>query len=152
MSIKEFTVVTISIFNHWLSETEALQCKVMSYDIALDNNSYSEYLMGERNYVNLYQSISDSVICNYRKNGIAINTNSETFKSYIIDGLRKEDFHILYPSENIRVIGGYDRTDTIILNNDENKLSFLWKLIETNNLFVLNTTFMNKLELLEFLE
>lgn len=53
------TVISISIFDHWLSEVEADQSNIICYDISLKNNSLDEYLNGEEKFLNFYYQLFD---------------------------------------------------------------------------------------------
>lgn len=147
--MKNIRVIRVSIFDHWLTETEANDCKVMNYLTAIEENSLDEYLVGERSFVNLYLSLGDKCICyldNERKT--ILLTSSSEFNSYLIEGLREMQFHrhhMIYPEKGITIRGGYDRTDTLILNEDSNicDKSSIYDEIEKNGLFILEDIAMN---------
>lgn len=43
-------VCYLSCFDHWLTETEADDCQILTFDIAKDNKKIDEYLKGEKDF------------------------------------------------------------------------------------------------------
>lgn len=142
-------VLSVSIFDHWLTEKEASDCEIMNYSTAVENHVLDKYLIGENKFINLYASLGDKAICyldNERKN--VLLTNSVEFKSYLIKGLREKQFHlhhIIYPTKDITIRGGYDRTDLFILDERINicDVSILYEAVSLNGLFILEDTVMD---------
>lgn len=156
--MKNIRVIKVSIFDHWLTEAEANDCKVMNYLTAIEANSLDEYLVGERRFINLYLSLGDKCICyldNERKT--ILLTSSAEFNSYLIEGLRESQFHlhkIIYPDTGITIEGGYDRTDIFILDEhiDSCDVSTLYEAIRINGLFILEDTVMKYEEYIRLCE
>lgn len=146
--MENIRVLTVSIFDHWLTEKEASDCKIMNYSTAVETNALDKYLIGENDFINLYVSLGDKAIChldNEREN--VLLTNSLEFKSYLIKGLREKQFHfhhIIYPTKGITIKGGYDRTDIFLLDADDITcdISSLYDKIKINNLFILEDVIM----------
>lgn len=138
--VKWFKVVCISIFDHWLDESEADECKVLCYSIAKSSDALDEYLEGESKFINFYKSLSDQVYCFYKDSWQLFNTNSEEFEKIVISSLREERlnfFDIYYPNYSVRFKGGYDRTDVVLIE-DMKTLQELNKIVERNGLFLLS--------------
>jgi len=67
----------ISVFDHWLDEVEADECKILCYSIAKDSDVLDEYLDSEKKFINFYTSLSDQAYCFYKDSWQLFNTNSE---------------------------------------------------------------------------
>ena len=107
------TVISISIFDHWLSEVEADQSNIICYDISLKNNSLDEYLNGEEKFLNFYYQIFDEYSFKDNK-----KIDFDEYKATVIQSLREQRLMDIYiQNGRIRLQGGFDSTDQLFLAN-----------------------------------
>jgi len=107
------TVISISIFDHWLSEVEADQSNIICYDISLKNNSLDEYLNGEEKFLNFYYQIFDEYSFKDNK-----KIDFDEYTATVIQSLREQRLMDIYVQNGrIRLQGGFDRTDQLFLAN-----------------------------------
>lgn len=138
--IKWTKAAYISIFDHWLDEWEADECKILTYSIAKNSNALDEYLKSERKFIQFYKSLSDQAYCFYKNSWQLFNTDSEEFEGILKNSLRENRlsfFDIYYPNYSLRLKGGYDRTDGVLIE-DIKILQELNKIVEMNGLFLLS--------------
>lgn len=140
--MSKYISLTISVFDHWLSEEEADQSGLTTYKKAKAQNILELYMIGEKKFIKLYSSISSKAICNYGSDSeIVMCCKSSKFISYLENGLREN----IFPMHTIRyididaiVIGGFDRTDEIIVKDiDTEKIE---SLIVDSGLYILEKT------------
>lgn len=125
--------IFISIFDHWLSEVEAEQCNTMSYNISLENNNLDEYLNGEKRFLHFYLQLFD-------ENSFQDNKKIDftEFKQAVIQSLREQRLMSIYVNNSqIKLQGGYDRTDRIFIAN-ECLIPDIIKRLEISQLHVLD--------------
>lgn len=126
------TVISISIFDHWLSEVEADQSNIICYDISLKNNSLDEYLNGEEKFLNFYYQLFDEY---YFKDNKKIDFDE--YKATVIQSLREQRLMDIYiQNGRIRLQGGFDRTDQLFLAN-RSLIQDIMKKLEISKLHVL---------------
>lgn len=126
------TVIYISIFDHWLSEVEADQCKTMCYNIALENNSLDEYLNGEEKFLNFYSQLFDEYSFKDNK-----KIDFDEYQTTVIQSLREQRLMDIYvQNRKIRLQGGFDRTDQLFLAN-ASLIPDILKKLEMSKLHVL---------------
>ncbi|MGV2456590.1 UNVERIFIED_CONTAM: hypothetical protein P4N62_17700 [Acinetobacter seifertii] len=107
------TVISISIFDHWLSEVESDQSNIICYDTSLKNNSLDEYLNGEEKFLNFYSQLFDEYSFKDNK-----KIDFDEYKAMIIESLREQRLMDIYvQNRRIRLRGGFDRTDQLFLAN-----------------------------------
>jgi hypothetical protein len=108
----------VSVFDHWLSPEESNSSPILSYNISLSANRFEEYRVGEEKFIDFYATIiKDNVVLNLQT-GVAHNSMSDSIQSVILDSLRETRLmDIFIENSNIRVLGGYDRTDIILLSD-----------------------------------
>ena len=107
------TVISISIFDHWLSEVEADQSNIICYDISLKNNSLDDYLNGEEKFLNFYYQIFDEYSFKDNK-----KIDFDEYTATVIQSLREQRLMDIYVQNGrIRLQGGFDRTDQLFLAN-----------------------------------
>ncbi|MDP9803498.1 hypothetical protein [Acinetobacter calcoaceticus] len=107
------TVISISIFDHWLSEVEADQSNIICYDISLKNNSLDEYLNGEEKFLNFYYQLFDEYSFKDNK-----KIDFDEYKATVIQSLREHRLMDIYVQNGrIRLQDGFDRTDQLFLAN-----------------------------------
>jgi len=105
------TVISISIFDHWLSEVESDQSNIICYDTSLKNNSLDEYLNGEEKFLKFYSQLFDEYSFKDNK-----KIDFDEFKTTVIQSLREHRLMDLYVQNGkIRLQGGFDRTDQLFL-------------------------------------
>lgn len=131
--------VHISLFDHWLSEVEADQCQIFSYGSALKSDVLVEYFEGESKFQILYESMSqEGVICNQSDTLQLLNFCDEKLKKIVTEILReKKLMDVYFVSDQVRVLGGYDRTDLIILDSNVDFVEFELK-VNNAGLFILH--------------
>ncbi|RJE69058.1 hypothetical protein AMS70_20700 [Acinetobacter sp. JS678] len=128
------TVISISIFDHWLSEVEADQSNIICYDISLKNNSLDEYLNGEEKFLNFYYQLFDEYSFKDNK-----KIDFDEYKATIIQSLREQRLMDIYvQNRKIRLQGGFDRTDQLFLAN-ASLIPDIMKKLEISKLHVLET-------------
>ncbi|WP_284085629.1 hypothetical protein [Acinetobacter pittii] len=128
------TVISISIFDHWLSEVEADQSNIICYDISLKNNSLGEYLNGEEKFLNFYYQLFDEYSFKDNK-----KIDFVEYKTTVIQSLREHRLMDLYVQNGkIRVQGGFDRTDQLFLAK-ASLIPDIMKKLEISKLHVLET-------------
>lgn len=128
------TVISISIFDHWLSEVEADQSNIICYDISLKNNSLDEYLNGEEKFLNFYYQLFDEYFFKDNK-----KIDFDEYKNTVIQSLREHRLMDMYVQNGrIRLQGGFDRTDQLFLAN-RSLIPDIMKKLEISKLHVLET-------------
>lgn len=126
------TVISISIFDHWLSEVEADQSNIICYDISLKNNSLDEYLNGEEKFLNFYYQLFDEYSFKDNK-----KIDFDEYKATVIQSLREQRLMDIYiQNGRIRLQGGFDRTDQLFLAN-RSLIPDIIKKLEISKLHVL---------------
>lgn len=127
------TVISISIFDHWLSEVEADQSNIICYDISLKNNSLDEYLKGEEKFLSFYYQLFDEYSFKDNK-----KIDFDEYKATVIKSLREQRLMDIYVQNGrIRLQGGFDRTDQLFLAN-RSLIPDIMKKLEISKLHVLN--------------
>ncbi|MDO7245565.1 hypothetical protein Q5M44_13610 [Acinetobacter pittii] len=127
-------VISISIFDHWLSEVEADQSNIICYDISLKNNSLDEYLNGEEKFLNFYYQLFDEYSFKDNK-----KIDFDEYKTTVIQSLREHRLMDMYVQNGrIRLQGGFDRTDQLFLAN-RSLIPDIMKKLEISKLHVLET-------------
>ncbi|MEO4209086.1 hypothetical protein [Acinetobacter pittii] len=128
------TVISISIFDHWLSEVEADQSNIICYDISLKNNSLDEYLNGEEKFLNFYYQLFDEYSFKDNK-----KIDFDEYKTTVIQSLREHRLMDMYVQNGrIRLQGGFDRTDQLFLAN-RSLIPDIMKKLDISKLHVLET-------------
>ncbi|MDO4894459.1 hypothetical protein [Moraxella sp.] len=128
-------VCYLSCFDHWLTEIEADECQILTFDIAKDNRNLDEYFEGEKRFLGFYTAISDLV--EDVKTNKLFNTKSKSFQEILLNSLREKSLkEVYYPEKKILVKGGYDRTDLIFIPNQD-ILNYVQQLAQENNLFII---------------
>lgn len=128
----------ISVFDHWLSEEEAASCCHISYAVALKNNCLDDYLQGEHKFLDFYEALATSGVFAVINDGIReFNLACEEFKRLVTNSLRESQMMDVYvKSINARAIGGFDRTDLLLLE-EKSRLDVIRVLVSDCGLFIL---------------
>ncbi|MFC0134260.1 hypothetical protein [Massilia eurypsychrophila] len=138
LSADGYIFANISIFDHWLTETEASECEILTYAGALANQALAEYVKGERKFLDFYALLArDGVICN-RPNPIReIASADEELKLIFTNSLRERRFmDVFFIAETVRVMGRWDRTDLVFFQSVGQMRSFQEK-VHQAGLFLL---------------
>lgn len=130
--------VNISVFDHWLTEAEADLSRIMCYSQAYDAGKLDEYCEGEQRMMSFYRRLSeDGALCNRPRPCRSITADDPDLLGILRASLREERFMDMYfISGRVRVMGGYDRTDTAFLES-ENDLERLKGYAREAGVFVL---------------
>lgn len=130
--------VSISIFDHWLTEAEASESRITCYSQAVELNALDEYIDGEQRLMNFYHSVSEGgVVCNRPGPRRLISAHDPQLSDIFRSSLREQRFmDVYFVSGRVRVVGGYDRTDTAFLES-ENELQSLREHAKKTGVFLL---------------
>ncbi|MFS8057174.1 hypothetical protein QD357_30910 [Rhizobium sp. BR 317] len=133
-----FHLMSISIFDHWLSVEEADCSTILSFSIAKKTGNLEAYLSGEKKYLSFYRSLSRcGVICGRPGNLSIFETYSNKLESILVDSLREQQLaDVYFIGPEVRLIGGYDRTDTIAATTTD-ALSYVRREANASGLHVL---------------
>lgn len=136
---KGIPTLHVSIFDHWLSEEEAESNEIINYETAVSHNKVDEYLKGEEKFSNLYALLSkEGVICNIPPPYRFIDGSDVSMTRIIVDSLReKRRFDMYFMKYDVRVIGGFDRTDFFVVN-DRSKINKIKESIASCGLYILD--------------
>jgi hypothetical protein len=120
LSLSGYIYARISIFDHWLSDKEAEVNKVMFYSLAVAEGMLDEYIEGEKKFLKLYRSLSESgVICKYPGPLRWLDAGNPELENVMVNSLRENGFMDAYfIAARARIVGGHDRTDLLILENE----------------------------------
>lgn len=138
-----YSNIRISVFDHILTIDEARNCKTMFYNGALVNNKYDEYLLGEISFVKFYKNFAKlNIYCafkNRKTSPIRYKKILDLVSYYeiITESLRERNLMDIYVDElNLRILGGFDRTDTLLFK-DQNQKDKIIKLVLEAGLYVI---------------
>ncbi|MGO6749837.1 hypothetical protein ACC755_17840 [Rhizobium ruizarguesonis] len=133
-----FTYLNVSIFDHWLTEGEAGDSRIMSYSIARSSGKIDEYMDGEKKFLELYRSLSKrGVICNRPEPLRRLDIADEELNQIFLNSLREQrSMDVFFVSCKARALGRYDRTGLFIIE-DAACLSALKEEIARAGLFIL---------------
>lgn len=122
-----FSYGYISVFDHWLSEEEAEKCDFMNFLIASRRGAIKEYIVGETKFMEFYMSLADQGgLLNRPRPQSKFELFDEEIKKKILDSLREVRFiDVYFVKFNVRIIGGYDRTDLVIFDQKSDVGNFL---------------------------
>jgi len=101
----------ISVFDHWLTEAEAAACPVINHAEALRQGALPAYEAGEARFLAFYDGMALTGVV-----GPEGPLCPATAARVIRDSLREAALmDIRFPELALRVIGGWDRTDLLLL-------------------------------------
>lgn len=126
----------VSVFDHWLTEEEAEVCEIFTYKQAKEFGKLQLYEAGERSFLSLYRSLarSSNVIPHPE---FAAVTSAEDLETIFIRSLREQSLmDICFENFNLRVVGGFDRTDLFIFG-DSVHMSRVEQMAKDGGLYVL---------------
>ncbi|MBB3238112.1 hypothetical protein [Phyllobacterium endophyticum] len=129
----------VSVFDHWMGGDEAADSEIMFYALARSSGKLDEYNVGEKRFLKLYQTLSSGgVICNYPSPMRKFDSYNQVLEKVIKNSLReKHRFDMYFIAYEVRVFGGFDRTD-IFLPKDQGKIQNIYHAVEEAGLHVLN--------------
>lgn len=129
----------VSVFDHWLSEDEAESNEIINYETAVSHDRINEYLKGEEKFSKLYALLSrEGVICNIPPPYRFIDGFDVSITGLIVDSLREERrFDMYFMAYDVRIVGGFDRTDLFILN-EKSKINKIRENITDCGLYILD--------------
>ena len=139
LNLSEDKLISLSIFNHWLSEEDAAICPIMNFAIAVEAGRLSEYLKGEISFLDFYYRLSEAgVVVNSALFPDVMSRDDPRLSAVFTESLRETramDAYFIGPQ--VRVVGGYDRTDLLILE-DRCRRAQIEALAQDCGLFVLH--------------
>ena len=115
-----YIVIRVSVFDHWLSEDEASNSGIISFSTAKKSGKLGEYQEGEQRMISFYKSITKgSFIYSFSGRAAPSSIDEGEFDFILKESLReKKLMDILVFPINLRVVGGYDRTDLLLLSGE----------------------------------
>jgi hypothetical protein len=120
-----YTRRTVSVFDHWLTEDEAGECRLFTYKQAAASGRKATYLAQERRFIAFYKDLfADGAVRRTSVGrcivGIASHRRwDRKLKRAVIRSLREGGHLDAYiQSMKLRVIGGYDRSDALLFEDD----------------------------------
>ncbi|WP_079210984.1 hypothetical protein [Brucella pituitosa] len=108
----------VSVFDHWLSVNEAESSSILNYEKANSSGNINQYYEGEKKFIKLYSELAEAgVVCHVPPPYRFIECTTE-LKSILTDSLREmRRFDLYFPAYEVRVRGGFDRTDLFLVQN-----------------------------------
>jgi len=136
---KGIPTLHVSVFDHWLSEDEAESNEIINYETAVSHDRFDEYLKGEEKFSKLYALLSrDGVVCSIPPPYRFIDGFDANIARIIVDSLREERrFDMYFMAYDVRIVGGFDRTDLFILN-EKSKVNKIMENITDCGLYILD--------------
>lgn len=113
--------INVSVFDHYLSEEECGQCKIMFYDQAVEAGKLDEYMIGERQFLALYADLAkEGTYVEWKGEYWSANATDVAFIRILTESLREMiHMEVYFIGPEIRVFGGHDRTDLFFLTNND---------------------------------
>lgn len=116
-----YTPSWLSVFDHWLTENEAGSSKLMSYSLAKESGSIAIYLEQEERFVRFYSDLlrgqdwRDANAPELLRRGL----DESALEQIVRPSLRERERMDIYLCDCcLRIIGGYDRTDLFLFEDD----------------------------------
>lgn len=154
--------IYVSIFDHWLSHKECNASDILFYDQAVEEGLLHEYRMGENNFVAFYQRLARSGAYIHeeiidrmdyaliRESYWETDCDDRDFIDLLKDRLREkrrlDTCCIYFPEFAVRYLGGYDRTDLLLLRNKD-FLPAIKEIAREHHLHLLDAGGLDRLEL-----
>lgn len=136
----------VSVFDHWLSAEEAEVCDIFSFGSISSVDERRRYLVGELSFLAFYKQLFSTGVI--RKTivgpfgaqlGLMVHDRwDRRLKAAVIRSLRERGpMDVYIPKIGIRVQGGFDRTDQLLLESgaDEGEIE---RLAVRSGLFLLH--------------
>lgn len=137
LNIIGYKALRVSIFDHWLSEEEANECDWINFQTAIKTGNLEEYINGEDDFKNLYNSICEDGEIIRIYNGEGYGISKKEFHSIMEDSLREKDLADIYIGKyDLRILGGYDRTDLLLVKK-ESPIDHIIEIVNRSGLHIL---------------
>jgi hypothetical protein len=113
--------VNVSIFDHYLTEEEDRECKIMFYSQAIKAGTLDEYMVGERQFLALYSDLAnEGAYVEWKDSYWLAEADDVAFVRLQVESLREKiHMDVYFIGPQIYVLGGHDRTDLFLLRNEE---------------------------------
>ncbi len=113
--------VNVSIFDHYLTEEEDRECKIMFYSQAIKAGTLDEYMVGERQFLALYKDLAvDGAYVEWEGSYWSAKAEDVAFIRLQVESLREKiHMDVYFIDPQIYVLGGHDRTDMFLLRNKD---------------------------------
>jgi len=135
-----YALLHLSVFDHWLTNEEAGDCGYMFHGMAQETEEdLAEYQKGEDKFLAFYRALlgSNPVIVS-KDEHFYLEGGEALIETIIIPSLREQRLmDIFVESANVRVLGGHDRTDVLLLREAEREPA-LRAMAQAAGLFVLD--------------
>jgi hypothetical protein len=111
--------IKVSIFDHYLSDEEDRQCKILFYDQAVEAGKLEEYMIGEKQFLALYTDLAkEGAYVEWKDGYWSANATDVAFIRILTESLREMSrVEIYFVGPKIRVSGGHDRTEIFVLTD-----------------------------------
>lgn len=126
----------VSVFARWLSNEEAGACRFLFHRLAQELGALDEYSVGEQQFLQLYMSWAASgVYFPPSKQTLCARADREALTERFIASLREDRLmDAVFLGPEIRIHGGYDRTDELLALGGAERLAQLRKEISGTGL------------------
>jgi hypothetical protein len=133
-----YAKVALSLFDHWLTEAEFADCRRLSFDMAVQSGLRAEYMKEEERFLDFYRTaFAAGVYCAAGPAMTWFPAWNDDLRGVVVASLREWRLMDVYcPSLRLRAMGGYDRTDLLLLERFAPRDNIL-RLIEDSGLFAL---------------
>ena len=133
-----YAKVALSLFDHWLTEAEFVDCQKLSFDMAVQSGPRAEYMKEEARFLDFYRTaFAAGVYCAIGPAMTWFPTWTDDLRGVVVASLREwRPMDVYCPSLRLRVMGGYDRTDLLLLESLAPRDDIL-RLIQDSGLFAL---------------
>ena len=115
--------MSISVFDHRLTEVEAKESPIMFYQLAREEGAETEYLKGEKIWLDFYGELSRggaAITIPGSQRMAQVRAESGRLKRTIIASLREwRHMNVVFYTYALRAVGGYDRTDSLLASTSE---------------------------------
>lgn len=154
--------VYVSVFDHWLSHEECEASDILFYGHAVKERALDDYMTGENNFVAFYQRLARSGAYVHeeiidgadfallRESYWETDCDDADFIGLLRDRLREkrrlDTCCIYFPEFAVRYLGGYDRTDLLLLRNKD-FLPAIDRIAGEHHLHLLDAGRLDRLEL-----
>lgn len=111
----------VSVFDRWLKEDEAGSSTVMSYRLAKESGSIASYLEQENRFVRFYAHLlaGEAWRDASAPNLLRSDLDETALEEIVRPSLRERKLMDIYLCDRrLRIMGGYDRTDLLLFEDD----------------------------------
>lgn len=123
----QYVVKNVSVFDHWLDESEAAESGIMSYKLSVDSGQIEAYLAGEKRLLDFYKELArEGVIVDRPGPRRSLQSHDPEFEGVVRASLREDRFMDAYFLRcKVRIIGHYDRTDLALFEGEASVDDFI---------------------------